>query len=85
MPDIIRGLRHVVLYETFKETMPKYLKLGKYYEMTNTLDNYGAHRVKLGCIFFLYEGQRRSLVVTRDKITTKATGGNDRGRGCDVL
>ena len=22
MPDIIRGLRHVVLYETFKETMP---------------------------------------------------------------
>ena len=24
-------------------------------------------------------------VVTRDKITTKARGGNDRGRGCDVV
>ena len=53
--------------------------------MTNTLDDYGAHWVTLGCLFFLFEPQRRSLVVTRVKIIAKATGGNDRGRGCDVL
>ena len=54
--------------------------------MTNTLDGYGAHWVTRAYLsFYLLEAQRRSLVVTRGKITTKATGGNDRGRGCDVL
>jgi hypothetical protein len=51
--------------------MPKYLKLGKYYEMTNKLDNYGAHRVKLGCIFFLYEAQRRSGHAGQDNYKGK--------------
>ena len=56
MPDIIRGLRHVVLYETIKKTMPDLVPI----KSESALDHY--YLLDIMSAFYDMQNQRNLVI-----------------------